>query len=734
MKSFWGLLYLVSTLLIGLSAKASLAADWGAVVVDWQSWQCNNKGRYIVKLKTHWAHPAKTKIDYSKMAEAVFQGRDFEALNPSFSAIPKKVLLSGVGIAKNKSLRRTTKPEFVVELSEGEAKDLRADPRVRYVEKDCQISLQGDSTPAPRRVSGRAGGPAREPTDPDWELQWGFTELKTRWAWPYSRGEDVVVGICDTGVDFEHPELENVEYYVGGDSSSFDATFTENRMSDNHGHGTHIAGTIGAEVDNGHGIAGIAPGAKIVSGKIFTAEATGYISWLARCLERMIELDVDVVNLSVSGPYGITGHIKAREAMDKGITLVLAAGNNGTYYRYSNHINSFPGLIKVAALASAELGGNERLADFSNYGDWIDIVAPGQLIYAPILRGGYGSWSGTSMAAPHVAAVVALMKGAYSGISDPEILDFMKSTARGFEYRNLPYLALDAYGATKASYYRRRMIDLYGGIPQSDDNWELAGGIKAIVDGSEIEIHGWAYDQDRESEPVDVFLQVRPDGASKFVSVEKFRADICDEEIISEAFAPSCFHKFIAKLPLAARSGSYDYRIVAEDYSAQRNREEKVLALFSDPLQSEFEVTVGEFSSGTLPLGEIESFDIVDGTLSVRGWVWDPDRENYHDADSRFNRIQIYHHRVGSGAGFSPYAYEMRADAPRPDLIDDGKIDPNTSPNHGFEFSRLLQGLQGEYEFMIVTFDYIFDGETIGEPVPIRNSEGQYIFTHVFEE
>ncbi|MGD9404976.1 MAG: S8 family peptidase, partial [Anaerolineae bacterium] len=234
---------------------------------------------------------------------------------------------------------------------------------------------------------------------------------------------DADVAVIDTGIDLDHPDLNLV--------MAIDCTWSGPKMGtcagtrdDGHGHGTHVAGTIGG-LDNNYGVVGVAPGVRLWAVKVLTNYGTGTteqviagVDWVAEHAEQ-----IEVANMSLGG----TGESTAMDlaiagAVAEGVTFVLAAGNRGMDVD-NYHPAGQEDAITVSALADAngEPGGggtfvcgyeyevDDTLADFSNYGDGVDIAAPGVCIYSTYLDGRYATMSGTSMAAPHVSGAAAVL-------------------------------------------------------------------------------------------------------------------------------------------------------------------------------------------------------------------------------------------------------------------------------------------------------------------------------------
>ncbi|MBA4454846.1 MAG: S8 family serine peptidase [Nitrosopumilaceae archaeon] len=305
-------------------------------------------------------------------------------------------------------------PEFVYEhavkgfsaqLSPVQVKELAQDSRVKYVEQD-QIAHIFQTLPF---------GIDRIDADSNSLSDIGGTNGPV--------GTTVV--IMDTGIDLDHSDL-NVN--SAKSVTCFDKSPRKNLQEckpggdDDNGHGTHVAGTVGA-IDDGNGVVGVAPGVDLWSVKVLDNRGSGYFSWIILGVDYVTAnaADVDVVNMSL-GCGGCT--VQAFEdainaSVESGVTYVVAAGNSAT--NAQNTIPaSYDSVITVSALADFDgtYGGqgsptcrsdvDDTFANFSNYGSVVDVIAPGVCIESTWKDGGYNTISGTSMATPHVAGAMAL--------------------------------------------------------------------------------------------------------------------------------------------------------------------------------------------------------------------------------------------------------------------------------------------------------------------------------------
>jgi subtilisin family serine protease len=234
---------------------------------------------------------------------------------------------------------------------------------------------------------------------------------------------DVDVAVIDTGIDFQHPDL-NVMGGINCTVGSLFRTRCDAGGDDDHYHGTHVAGTIGA-LDNGVGVVGVAPGARLWAVKVLNSRGSGYSSWIVAGIDWVAAnaATIEVANMSLGGSgYSQAEYDAIQGAVNKGVAFAVAAGNsddNADNYSPSAFDNvlcvsalaDFNGLPGGGAAPTCRTDQDDTLADFSNWGPEVDVAAPGVCILStyPLEQGGYGTISGTSMASPHVAGALALL-------------------------------------------------------------------------------------------------------------------------------------------------------------------------------------------------------------------------------------------------------------------------------------------------------------------------------------
>lgn len=229
------------------------------------------------------------------------------------------------------------------------------------------------------------------------QSNWGLNYVGTEAAWNVSKGENTKIAIIDTGWT-NHPDL--TPNLIQG----FDATGNNDHIDRGNFHGTHVSGIVSANCGDRFGVMGIAPEAKIYSIKALDNQGMGSYSFIERSLDIALDLDVDLINMSLgssSDPGNDNIHRKIKQLAAQGKIVVCAAGNDGGSVNYPARYDE---VVAVAALDSA---GN--MARFSSRGPELDAVAPGVKIYSTWGDGKYTLLDGTSMACPMVCGMIALI-------------------------------------------------------------------------------------------------------------------------------------------------------------------------------------------------------------------------------------------------------------------------------------------------------------------------------------
>lgn len=274
----------------------------------------------------------------------------------------------------------------------------RSSNRIR-VEPNAKISIPDQAPDAVLDVDaiGGAAATASIPNDPC--LTWGYGNIEADLV-PYWSGDGAVVAVIDTGVDYRHPEL------IGRVIPGYDFHNGDQDPMDDHGHGTHVSGIIAAAADNGEGSAGVMDSIRILAHKALGSDGSGS-TWnvIQAIYDAADRPEVRVINLSLGTYLGtVIFHDAIDYAVAKGKLLVAAAGNSDST---AANFPAFWSLYSDGVMAVAANDERDCKASFSNYGEFVTISAPGVSIFSTLPGGMYGSWSGTSMATPFVAAAAA---------------------------------------------------------------------------------------------------------------------------------------------------------------------------------------------------------------------------------------------------------------------------------------------------------------------------------------
>lgn len=226
-------------------------------------------------------------------------------------------------------------------------------------------------------------------------LDWGLQKINAEVAWKYSKGKGVKVAILDTGCDHKHPDLAGNIYGIRNfTNSQYGAT-------DLQGHGTHVAGIVGA-IDNDEGMIGVAPEVELYIAKVLNDDGSGSFSAVIAGIDWAILMGVDIINMSLGSPAEPPQelHNAILRARAEGITVFSATGNE-------NGEVCWPAQYKEVIAVSA-IDKYDNRAQFSNFGLKNEIIAPGVDILSTYPNGKYAKLSGTSMATPIIAGAAAL--------------------------------------------------------------------------------------------------------------------------------------------------------------------------------------------------------------------------------------------------------------------------------------------------------------------------------------
>lgn len=354
------------------------------------------------------------------------------AFKPGMSVAEQRRLLESQGLLVVDEIPALR--AFLAQAKPGRARvafaALSSRPEILRVDKDLwrnwleTESVSFQQTPLPRVEEVLKGlsqprfelSSRRSPGGFNDEAPWGVKRVNAPAAWSRNQGSGVKVAIVDTGIDPNHPDLKDK---IAGGVNTVDK---EAPWHDDHFHGTHVAGTVAAALDN-KGVAGVAPKATLYAVKVLTKEGGGNVFSIMQGIVWCAQNGIQVANMSLGAPQEIPFlQYAIQMAANAGVTIVAAAGNDG---KAVNWPAAYPETIAVSALCPPGVTNqkacpttSEGIATFSSRGPEIDLIAPGVFIPSTVPlshdASGVKAYSGTSMAAPHVAglAALAVAKGA----------------------------------------------------------------------------------------------------------------------------------------------------------------------------------------------------------------------------------------------------------------------------------------------------------------------------------
>ncbi|MEO8247563.1 MAG: S8 family serine peptidase [Chloroflexota bacterium] len=334
--------------------------------------------------------------------------------------------------------------------------ELLADPSVAWAEPVYVTTLPG--TVAAVAVN-----------DPRTAEQYSLDRMKVREAWSLTTGGATVVAVLDTGLQWDHPDLQGIVAYNTGELGSgkesngidddgngrvddwrgWDFVGNDNNPAEDNAHGTWVSGIIAATENNGVGVAGVSWSDKVLPVKIMNASGTGDTSDLVAGIDYAVKRGAKVINMSIAGfPYSQAVQDAINRAWTSGAILVAAAGN----YRTSER--TFPAdFANVVGVSATQ--ADDEFTNWSNFGSWVEVSAPGAAVLTTNCTycntwGPYAAISGTSFSSPNVAGVVSLMRARFPAYTNRQIVDRLYATVD-----DLGYSGRDArYGIGRVNAYR----------------------------------------------------------------------------------------------------------------------------------------------------------------------------------------------------------------------------------------------------------------------------------------
>lgn len=405
--------------------------------------------------------------------------------------------------------------------------------RLQFIPNDSEFSKQWGLKNTGQSIQGQTGTPN--------------ADIKVEKAWDRTKGAGIKVAVIDNGLDFGHGEF--VGKVVG------QKVFIENSFT-NGKHGTHVAGIIAAGANNGPGISGVCPECQLLIAKTDGENANqAEVSDEASAITWAADNGANVINMSFGDKYNsqTLGEAVAY-AWNKGAVLVAGAGNcgNPNNAKFCNGVQglmypaAYPNVVSVAATDN-----RDQKAGFSSYGSWVDVAAPGNEIFSTVF-GGYEYMSGTSMASPMVAGVVALIRAANPNFSNQQVVDRVLSTA-------------DKIPGT-GSFWQHGRVNAEAALNQKPQG--------AVDDLTCDKVRGWAFDPDEPGKSISVHVYIN--GVFGTLGAEGYDLGptSVDRPDVNSVKGITGIHGFDWPLPAKYRDGkAHDIFVYAIDSQGGNNPE-----------------------------------------------------------------------------------------------------------------------------------------------------------------
>lgn len=325
---------------------------------------------------------------------------------------------------------------------------LTKNPKVEFVEKNFLAE------------------PNMVPIDPLYTSQWHLQRISAPSGWDIAIGSsNIVIAVLDTGIDTNHPDLTNK---VAG-KNFVDGTNNVEDTGAKAGHGTAASGVAAAAGNNGIGVSGVSWKNSIMP-LVVVNPSTGSAAYstIASAINYAADNGANVISMSLAGSsYSSTLQSAANYAWNKGAVMIASAGNN------SSSTPMYPAALDNVVAVSAT-DNDDNPASFSNFGNWIDVAAPGTYIYTTDVGSGYGAWQGTSFSAPQVAGLAGLLLAANPKLTNAQIVDIIKKNAD-----DLGSLGFDQY-------YGFGRINVYRSLLAAASAPSLSASISSPANGSTV--------------------------------------------------------------------------------------------------------------------------------------------------------------------------------------------------------------------------------------------------------
>jgi len=307
-------------------------------------------------------------------------------------------------------------PDSLQSVKDSLVEVLKAQPWVEYVEPNAVIQIEPE-------VEGESEGYLNmpdsfpwpyTPNDPLYYQQWNMKITKTNWAWNLSTGQNIKVGIIDTGIDTDHEDLEpNINFDL-----SYNFYNNNTNIQDTWGHGVYVNGIIGAKIDNNKGIAGVAGDCSLCVLKASKPNGIITISAEVNAIYYSVDNNIKIINMSFGGYGAFESEEEAIDyAWEKDCFLCAGAGNDN-----KNALGHYPSAYQHVMAVGGSTESDQRVSN-SNFGSSVEIYAPGWHLITTTNTGNYVQEGGTSLATPHITGLAALIWEANPDYTNQDVWD-----------------------------------------------------------------------------------------------------------------------------------------------------------------------------------------------------------------------------------------------------------------------------------------------------------------------
>ena len=537
-------------------------------------------------------------------------------------------------------------------------KILQSDPNIKYVGPNYIIRI------------------AATPNDPFYGNQWGLPKISAPDAWDIVAGSNsVLVGVIDTGIDAAHPEFSGRINTSLGRNFINEIGGTTDPNKDSNGHGTHVAGIIGATGNNSIGVVGVCWTVTMVSLRAFDEYGFGYTSSVVDAINYAQNSNIPILNYS-AGSDVYNPALEAAINNYSGI-FVCAAGNDTKNNDTSPNYPSNFACANLISVGSSDSDDNR--SNFSNYGKKsVDIFAPGSNIYSTYPDNSYKYMSGTSMATPFVTGVAALIKSAYPSLTSVQV-------------KNLILDNVDITSGFRDICVSGGRLNAYKAIQANNNNRHLPIGSFDLLtaDIGIIAVHGWAFDDDLPTTALQIHVYFGGPAGSAGAEFQSLGAANISRPDVGATYPGRGNNHGFSKIVQTTKTGTQTVYVYAVNIDSSGKAGGTNVLLGSKTVNIPSPTPTNNY----LPIGSFDLLTAGIGIIAVHGWAFDD------DLPTTALQIHVY---IGGPAGSAGAEFQSISaeDIYRPDV---GATYPGRGDYHGFskEVPTTKTGTQTVYVYAV---------------------------------